>query len=135
MRLWVEDLKFHLARSLRVVGIAIAVVAWTSVLGSEAQWSSDLRILAIVGGAILAVVIGHLFTGLPPSSTVVSLLRSMERDIVSAARERAGGDSERLENLIARISALAAVRINRSGNLPRDRRAWLRALAGLATHG
>ncbi|HEV7663589.1 MAG TPA: hypothetical protein VGQ62_08650 [Chloroflexota bacterium] len=135
MRLWVDDFKFHLAKGLRCAGIALAAVAWASVLGAEAQQSADVRTLGLTVSAIVAVVIAQLFTGLPPSASVIGIVRSMERDIVTAARERAGGDSQRLQELVARISSVAAVRISRTGKVPSDRRAWLRALAGLATQG
>jgi hypothetical protein len=133
MRLWVEDFKFSLARALRVVGVAIGAVAWASVLGSKAQQSADVRALVIILAAIGSVVVLQLFfVGLPPSTRVLASVRSMERDIIATARERAGGDIERLQELIARISALAVVRISRSGNVPSDRRLWLRELARLA---
>jgi len=133
VRLWVEDLTFYLGRVLRVVGVAMAVVAWASVLGSEAQASADLRTAAIVLSAIGAVLIVHLFfVGLPPSSRLVEVVRSLERDLVAAAREVAGRDAERLQDVVARMAALASVRISRSGNVPRDRRAWLTLLARLA---
>src|SRR5260221_2155278 len=51
--LWVEDLRFHLARALRVVGIGLVAVAWVSVIGSEAHQSSDTRAYAHVIPAIL----------------------------------------------------------------------------------
>jgi hypothetical protein len=132
MRVWVEDLTFELARALRVVGIGLAAVAWTSVIGSEMQQSADTRAYAQVAAAIGAVLIAQWFTGLPPSASGVDLIRPFERDIVAAARDRAGGDAERMHLLVARIAMLAAVRIRRGGYLPSDRRAWFRALARLA---
>ncbi len=132
MRIWIEDLTFQLARALRVVGIGLAAVAWASVIGSEAQQSADTRAYAQVAAAIVAVLVAQWFTGLPPSSTGVDLIRSFERDILAAARDRAGGDVERMQMLTARVAMLAVVRLRRGGNLPSDRRAWFRALARLA---
>lgn len=129
MTIWVEDLKYHLAMALRAVGIGLAAVAWASVLGSEAQLSADVRAYWQVGAAVVSVCIVQWLTVLPPSTSVVDLLRPFERDILAVARERAGGDAERAQQLTGRITALAAARIRRGGNLPRDRRAWLRALA------
>src|SRR5207249_1226858 len=122
MRLWIDDINFHLARAIRALGIGLAAVAWVSVLISEAQQNVDVRSYGLVVGATLGVVIAQWFTGLPPSASVVDVLRPFERDILAAARERAGGDVERTEFLIARIAALAAVRIRRGGGVPRDRR-------------
>ena len=134
MRLWVEDFSFQLARALRVVGIGLAAVAWASVIGSEAQQtaSADTRAYAQVVAAIVAVLVGQWFNSLPPSANTVDLIRPFERDILAAARERAGADDEHLHLLAARIATLAVVRIRRGGELPRDRRAWFRALARLA---
>jgi hypothetical protein len=80
MRLWVEDLKFHLARALRVVGIGLVAVAWVSVIGSEAQQSADTRAYAQVIAAVLAVLVTQWFTRLPPSA----------RGVVSRARPPGG---------------------------------------------
>ncbi len=132
MRIWVEDLKFHLARALRVAGVGLAAVAWASVISSEAQQTADTRAYAQVAAAIVAVVVAQWFTGLPPSASAVDLIRPFERDILAAARDRAGGDTLRMQMLAARIATLAVVRLRRGGELPRDRRAWLRALARLA---
>jgi len=132
MRVWVEDLSFQLARALRVVGIGLAAVAWASVIGSEAQQAAETRAFAQVAAAIVAVLVTQWFAGLPPSATGVDLIRPFERDILAAARDRAGGDVERMNMLAARIAMLAVVRLRRGGNLPSDRRAWFRALARLA---
>jgi hypothetical protein len=129
---WVDDFNYHLAMALRACGIGIAAVAWASVLGSEAQQATDIRSYAQVAAALVSVCIVQLLTALPPSVTAVDLLRPLEKDILAAARARAGGDAERLRLLTARITALAAVRIRRGSNIPRDRRAWLRVLARLA---
>jgi hypothetical protein len=129
---WVADLKFYLARALRAAGVGLAMVAWASVLLSEAQQAGDLRSYVLVAAAASGVSVAQWFAGLPPSATIVDLLRPLERDIIAAARERAGRDPERLEWLVARIAALAAVRLRRGGTLPLDRRAWLRVLARLA---
>jgi hypothetical protein len=131
MRLWVEDFQYQLAHATRAVGIGLGAVAWASVLGSQAQQSADLRGYAVVGAALIGVLVAQWFNAPPPSATVVEVLRPMERDIVAAARERAGGDPERLHLLAARVAALAAVRIRRGGEVPSDRRAWFRALARL----
>jgi hypothetical protein len=131
MRVWLEDFKFHLAMALRVVGIGLAAVAWASVLSSEAQQNADVRSLAQVVAAIVSVCVAQLFTGRPPSATIVDLVRPFERDILAVARERARGDPEQADFLTARIATLAAVRLRRGADLPRDRRAWLRVLARL----
>jgi hypothetical protein len=132
MQLWIEDVTYYLARALRATGVALAGVAWVSVLGSQLQLTGDNRSYALALAAVLPLVVSHWVAGLPPSMSVVDLLRAMERDIIAAARERAGKDEERLELLVARVAALAAVRIRRGGHLPRERRAWLRVLARLA---
>jgi hypothetical protein len=118
--------------AMRAVGVALAAVAFASVLGSEAQQNGDIRSYAQVATAVVAIVVVQWLTRLPPSATLVELLRPFERDIVTVARELAGGDSERLELLIARLIALAAVRIRQGVNPPADRRGWLRALSRLA---
>src|SRR3982074_3245611 len=132
MRVWLEDLKFQLAVALRAAGIGLAAVAWASVLGSEAQQNADVRSFALVASAIVSVAICQWFTGLPPSATIVGLLRPFERDLIAVAREQAAGDAVRLEMLVTRIATLAAVRIRRGGTVPHDHRAWLRTLARLA---
>ena len=132
MRVWVEDFNFHLARALRVVGIALAAVAWASVIGSEAQQSADTRAYGLVVAAVVAEQVAQWFTRLPPSATGVDLIRSFERDILAAARDRAGGDTERMYILAGRIAMLAVVRLRRGGTVPSDRRTWFRALARLA---
>ena len=132
MRIWVEDLKYDLAMALRAVGIGLSAVAWASVLGSEAQQSADVRAYLQVGAAVLSVCVVQWLTALPPSANVVDVLRLFQRDILAVARQRAAGDAEQTEVLAARISDLAAERIRRGSNVPRDRRAWLRLLARLA---
>jgi hypothetical protein len=132
MRIWLEDFKYHVAIALRAVGIGLGVVAWASVLGSEAQQSADVRAYAQVGAAVLGVCITQWLTALPPSASAQNLLRPFERDILAIARECAGGDPEQAKLLAARIAALAVERLDRGANLPHDRRAWLRALARLA---
>ena len=132
MRIWLEDLKYDLAMALRAVGIGLAAVAWASVLGSEAQQSADVRAYAQVGAAVLSVCIVQWLTALPPSANLVDLLRPFERDVLAIARERSGGDAERMQALATRITDLAAGRIRGGANVPRDRRAWLRLLARLA---
>src|ERR1700738_4451365 len=95
MRLWVADFKFCLAAGLRVVGVTLGVVAWVSVVGAEMQQSSDVRTVALVGAAIVSVLIVQAFTGLPPSARVAAVVRSFDRDLVTVARERARGDDAR----------------------------------------
>jgi hypothetical protein len=135
MRVWLEDLKFQLAMAFRAAGIGLAAVAWASALASEAQQNSDIRSVALVASAIVSVAICQWFTELPPSATIVGLLRPFERDLITIARERAGGDTERMQMLLTRMATLAAVRIRRGGSVPHDHRAWLRTLARLAGHG
>jgi hypothetical protein len=132
MRLWLEDLKFQLAVALRAAGIGLASVAWASALASEAQQSSEVRSLALIASAIVGVAICQWFTELPPSATIVGLLRPFERDLITIARERSDGDAERMQMLVTRMATLAAVRIRRGGSVPHDHRAWLRTLARLA---
>jgi len=135
VRVWVEDVKFAVARALRSAGIGLAAVAWASALGSELQQSADLRTLSQVAAAVIGVAVSQWFTRLPPSATIVDLLRPFERDLLAVAREQARGDAERTQFLAARISMLAAVGLRRGGNLPSDRRAWFRSLARLAGEG
>jgi hypothetical protein len=133
MRVWEEDLKFHFARAARAVGIGLAAVAWASVLSNAALQSAEVRSMAEVAAACIGVALSQLFTGLPPSARVVDLLQPFERDILAIAREQAHGDTERMEFLVARIAALATVRVRRGADMPaRDRRAWFRALGRLA---
>jgi hypothetical protein len=132
LRVWVQDVKYQFAMALRAVGVALAAVGFASVLGSEAQQDADIRSYALVGTIIVVLVVAQWLTRLPPSATLVEVLRPFERDIVFVARERAGPDTEQLELLIARITALAAVRIRQGVNPPGDHRGWLRALLRLA---
>jgi hypothetical protein len=133
MRVWVEDLQFYFAHSLRAVGVGLVAVAWASALSNAAQQNADVRTAVQVAAAIVAVCISQWLTSLPPSATVVDLLKPFERDILAVAREQAPGDSARIEFLAARIASLATVHIRRGATLPvRDRRAWFRALGRLA---
>jgi hypothetical protein len=132
MRVWVSDLHYHLAMALRAVGVGLTAVAWASALGSEAQQSGDVRSYALVAAGGVAVLIVQWLTAPPPSFSVVELVRPLERDIVFVAREQARGDQDRLQRLVAEMALLAATRIRGGANLPRDRRAWLRALLRLA---
>jgi hypothetical protein len=84
-----------------------------------------------VAAVVVSVLVVHLLTWMPPSATVRDILKPLERDIVAIAREHAGKDQELLQLYIARITALATVRIRQGANVPRDRRAWLRTLARL----
>jgi hypothetical protein len=91
-----------------------------------------MRAYAVVLAAAVSTLVVQWLTAPPPSFTVVSLVRPMERDIVFVAREHARGDLERVPPLVAELAVLAAARIRGGANLPRDRRAWLRALLNLA---
>ena len=132
MRIWVEDLKYHLIMALRAVGIALMAVAWASALASEAQQVSDTRAYLQVAAAVVSLVIAHVLTHLPPSWTVKELLKRVDRDIVAIARESARGDAARQMAYVAALHAAAAERIRNGANLPRDRRAWVRGLLRLA---
>jgi hypothetical protein len=94
--------------------------------------SADVRTVSQVAAAIVGVVISQWFTRLPPSASAADALRPLEKDILAVAREQAHGDPERMRLMTARIMMLAVVRLRRGGNLPGDRRAWLRTLARLA---
>ena len=126
------DLRFCVARCLRVVGIALTAVAWASVLGSEAQQTSDQRALLTVAAAVLSVVIGHLFTGRPPSARVAELVGGWQKDVTSLAREVLGGDDRRVPDVAQRSIALAIARIEMTGRVPYDRRSWLRLVVRIA---
>jgi len=132
MRVWVQDVKYHFAMALRAVGVGIVVVGFASTLGSEAQQVTDVRAYGEVGAAVLALLVIHLFTAMPPSWTVTDLLKPMQRDVVAVARERANGDPARQAAYVESINALAAERIRNGSNIPRDRRRWLRLLSSLA---
>lgn len=132
MRIWVEDLKYHVAMAMRAVGLGVVVVAWASALASEAQQVSDLRSYAEVAAAVVTVLAIQALTLLPPSARVVDLLKALERDITAVARERSSGDKSRAEDWSERIREQAARRIRAGANVPRDRRRWLRALSRLA---
>ena len=132
MRVWLEDVRFHMAIALRAVGLGMVVVAWASVLGSEAQQGSELRAYAEVGAASLSLLVIHCLTSLPPSATITDLLRPLERDILAVARERARGDAALQAACVRAITDLARERIRNGANVPRDRRAWVRALLRLA---
>lgn len=132
MRVWVEDLKYNVAMAMRAVGIGIVVVAWASALAAEAQQVSDLRVQIEAAASVLALLIVHVLTQLPPSATVVDLLKPMERDIVAVAREKAGADKSRADDWTALLRDTAAERIRGGANVPRDRRRWLRTLSRLA---
>ena len=132
MRIWLADLNYHLAMALRAVGLGLIAVGWASALASEAQHSGDVRAYALVGAALVTVVVVQWLTVPPPSYTVVDLLRPLERDIVFVAREHARGDTEHMHVVVAQLAALAALRIRGGANLPRDRRGWLRMLLRLA---
>jgi hypothetical protein len=129
VRLWVGDLAYYLARALRAVGVGLAAVAWASALASQAQQFNDLRAYALVGSAIVGVVVSQWFAGLPPSARPLEVVRGLERDIVAVARELARGDHARQQLLTMRMAVEAVERLRGGSNVPRDRRAWLRVLA------
>ena len=124
MRIWVEDLKYHMVMAFRAVGLGLIAVAWASALSSEAQQFSDTRAYIQVAVAVGCVLVVHLLTHLPPSWTVNELLDGMRRDISVIAREQSIPE--------AALRAAAKARIRRGANIPRDRRAWLRGLSRLA---
>lgn len=132
MRVWVEDLKYQLAMAMRAVGIGVIVVAWASALASEAQQVTDTRAYAQVAAVVVSLIVVHALTNLPPSWTATDLLEPMERDLVAVARERSGGNAALQGEYVAALRHLATERIRAGANLPRDRRAWLRALLRLA---
>ena len=132
MRLWVEDLKYHLVVAMRAVGIALMVVTWASALSSEAQQVSDTRAYLQVAGAVASLIVAHVMTQLPPSWTLKDLLKPLDRDILAIAREQARGNAAKQVAYVAAMHALAVERLRGGANLPRDRRAWLRGLLRLA---
>jgi hypothetical protein len=116
---------------MRAVFIGIVVVAWASALASEAQQITDTRAYIEVAAAITALVVVHIVTRSPPSLTLTELLKPLERDILALAREKTRDATLQTEYASA-IRAAAAKRIREGANVPRDRRAWLRALSRLA---
>ena len=119
-----EDLKYHVVMALRAVGLGVVIVAWASALASEAQQISDTRAYVEVGAAVVGLLVVHILTRLPPSWTVTDLLERLERDMAVVAREYATD--------VSTVRALATQRVRGGANIPRDRRAWLRALLRLA---
>ncbi len=67
--------------------------------------------------------------------TVVDLLQPLERDILAVAREHADGDAETIRFIAATLAVRAAADIRHGRRLPRDRRAWFRALADAVSGG
>jgi hypothetical protein len=132
VRLWVADLAYYLARAMRSAGVGLAAVAWASALASQAQQFNDLRSYALVGSAIVGVLVSQWFAGVPPSARPTEVVRSLERDIVAVARELSRGDRDAQARLTHRIALLAVGRVRDGANVPRDRRAWLRVLARLS---
>ena len=65
LRTVVEDFKFHLTAAMRAVGIGLVLLAWVSVLGSEAQLNSDMLIYVEIGAALIGVTVAQWFTSLP----------------------------------------------------------------------
>ena|SRR5579859_5400880 len=131
MRVWVEDLKYDVVVAMRAVFIGIVVVAWASALASEAQQITDTRSYLEVAAAVVALVVVHLATRSPPSWNVTALLKPLERDILAVAREKTRDTAVQRE-YVAVLRGMVAERIRRGANVPRDRRAWLRALLRLA---
>jgi hypothetical protein len=121
MRVWVEDLKYHLVMALRAVGVGLMAVAWASALTSEAQQPTDTRAYIQLVAALVALAAVHLLTRLPPSMTVTDLIKPMERDIRVVAREHSVAESV--------IRRKVEERIRGGANIPRDRRRWLSSLA------
>jgi hypothetical protein len=132
MRVWFADMQFHLAMALRAVGVGLIAVAWASALTSEAQQVSDTRSYLQVAAAVVSLVVVALLTHLPPSWTGEDLLKPLDRDITAVARECAAGDPQREAEYAAAIRELAIQRIRDGANVPRERRAWLRALSRLS---
>lgn len=131
MRVWLEDLKYDIVMAMRAVFIGIVVVAWASALSSEAQQITDTRTYLEVAATIATLVLVHLLTRSPPSWNVTELLKPLERDIVAVAREKTR-DATLQREYASVIRAAAAARIGVGANVPRDQRAWLRALSRLA---
>jgi hypothetical protein len=131
MRIWLEDLKYDVVMAMRAVFIGIVVVAWASALSSEAQQITDMRAYIEVAAAITALGLVHLLTKSPPSSDVTEFLKPLERDMLAVAREKTR-DAAAQAQYVAALRAMAAERIRGGANVPRDRRAWLRALSRLA---
>jgi hypothetical protein len=117
---------------MRAVGLGLIVVAWASALTSEAQQITDTRAYIQVAAAGVCLVLAHALTRMPPSWTGADLLKPLERDIRTLAQERARGDAAAQAEYVALMRALVIDRIRGGANVPRDRRAWLRALSRLA---
>jgi hypothetical protein len=132
VRVWLADLEFHLATALRAVGIGLVAVVWASALASEAQQLTDTRAYVEVAMVVATLLVVHWLTPMPPSWSAASLLEPLQRDMLAVARERAPGDPSRQADYVAAMRRLAEARIRGGANLPRDRRAWLRALSDLA---
>jgi hypothetical protein len=131
VRVWLEDLKHDVVMAMRAVFLGIVVVAWASALASEAQQITDTRAYLEVAAAIAALVLVHLMTRSPPSWNATELLEPLERDILAVARERTR-DATLQREYATLIRRIAAERIRGGADIPRDRRAWLRALSRLA---
>ena len=132
MRVWLADFQFHLTMAMRAVGVGLVAVLWASALTSEGQQISDTRADIQVAAAVTALLMVALLTHLPPSWTGSDVLKPLQRDIIAVARERADGDPTRQAEYAAALRELAIERIHNGANVPRDRRAWLRALSRLA---
>ena len=65
MRAALEDFAAHLAASARGVGVGLVLVAWASVLGSQAHVSSEVLIYLEIGAAIVGIAIAQWFTSVP----------------------------------------------------------------------
>jgi hypothetical protein len=65
VHVWLDELTTHFAFAARSIGVALVLVAWVSVLGSQAQLNSDLLIYVEVGAAVVGIAITQGFTSLP----------------------------------------------------------------------
>lgn len=65
MRATSDDFLLHLAAAARGVGVGLVLVAWASVLGSEARLNSDLLIYLEIGSAVVGIALSQWFTSLP----------------------------------------------------------------------
>ncbi len=129
MSVWIEDAKFLLANAMRSVWLGLVTVAWVSIFTAASGLPGETRTSLLVLAALVGVLAPQVLSGLPPSIAVDGLLRQLEKDILAAARERAGGDLDAANTLAGKIAAEVADRIREGRNLPSDRRAWLRLLA------
>jgi hypothetical protein len=116
---------------LKSVGVGLATAAWVSVLTAHLQLPTDVRTYAGIGCSLLATAVAQVFLGRPPSMDLLEVLRLLERDLLAVAREfcPTPGDPDAVRVVATRIAAQAATALQHSGRVPRDARAWFRALA------